>query len=122
SACQLAELNTEKLSAPCSQTDVGGLIGAATVSPPGAATRRTNAFGSHEPICCSPVPGTSGENRASAFAAWPLWSTICAAVAWPACAAETCVGRGEPFLSRSVTAGRPETAHGEVEVFVSRSS
>jgi len=40
-AGQGAEVNTEKLRAPCPQTAVGGLIGAATVPPPGAVTRST---------------------------------------------------------------------------------
>ena len=80
----------ENTSRPFSQTGVGGAIGTTNdpVPPPGGQTFARNAFGSHDPLTCSPTPGTSGENLAVATAYFPGASKTRIAARAPGCAGQ----------------------------------
>ena len=75
----------------------------------------------HHWIGGKPVPGTSGENRASAIAASPGRRTTGAAFVSLGCAGSTFVGSFAPSCASSCTAGTPVTVHAESPWFVRRS-
>ena len=78
-------------------------------------TRTLYATGSQRPAVCSPVPGTSGENRSVAAAELPGERMISAALPAPGGTAVTWVGSRRPPAPRSRRTGCPETVHDEPE-------
>src|SRR5207249_3761291 len=90
--------STVKLIPPCSQTGVGGATGTIRLPPPGGGTTRMRwAVRSHWwAKTGSPVPGTSGEKRASAEEYLPGATTTRTAVVVPGLAGVTCVGSPRP--------------------------
>src|SRR5437868_721111 len=104
---------------PRSQTDVGGETGPSIVPPPGGATRTAVAVGWHWPVCWSPVPGTSGEKRASYATEPPGTSSFVTALlpgsGW------TSVGSTLPSFARSTSFGHPANVQVDDEVFASAS-
>ena len=109
--------SNERLIAPCSHTLVGGSSGNRALPPPFGMTRTRVAIGSHRPSCCSPGPGTSGEERASRAAAPPGCRSTRIAINMPGCSARAAVGRRLPRRPMSVSCGIPLTKHAAFELF-----